>query len=468
MNALFARNASLFFFPAYLILFAVSSGNGFFWDTTHLASLQAWWYYDNNFSFFFLPNEIDSGHPSFFAMLLALMWKLFGANLYVGHILMLPFLIILISETISVSMFYFKDTYGYVAALVLFNPIILGQATLVSPDVVLFSFFFFTLSGIQKGNSIKMLLGSLVLGAVSMRGMMCVAYLYLFAILRQEVSLKSFVKYFFIFSPGFLIACTFLVLHYIHSGWIGYHVNSPWAESFESAGVKGFLRNIVVFGFRMVDMGMVFIWVFMGVAVVFGIRRRSLLSKRTTELLLLWILCFLVSVLLQFFYRYSLLHRYLLPLIAVTTFIFCSVAEEQLTLKQFRRIWILSLMGLLSGNLWVYPDTIAKGWDATLAHLPYYKLREEALHFIKEESIPLGNVSGGFPYNLTGKCIDLNNDTTTFSRLPVEGSPYVLYSNISNDYTDQQLHTFKEDWVPVKKFGGWPVRFVLYRNPSFP
>lgn len=100
-------------------------------------------------------------------------------------------------------------------------------------------------------------------------------------------------------------------------------------------------------------------------------------------------------------------------------------------------------------------------------HLPYYELRKQALHFIKEKNIPLGNVNGGFPYNLTGKCIDLNNDTTTFSKLPPELSPYVLYSNITNDYTDQQLRSFKQDWVPLKKFGGWPVRFVLYKNPSF-
>lgn len=313
----------------------------------------------------------------------------------------------------------------------------------------------------------KVLLGSLVLGAVSMRGMMCVAYLLLFAVLRQDISFKSIFKNTFLFSPGLLIVFVFLALHYAHSGWIGYHPDSPWAASFESAGIKGFARNIVVFVFRMVDMGMIFIWVFMGIAIIYRIKGSITLSKRTTELLLLWILCFLVSVLLQFFYKHSLLHRYLLPLIAITTFIFCSLAEEQLILKQFRYVWLFSLAGLLSGNLWVFPDPIAKGWDATLAHLPYYKLRKEALHYIKEAHIPLGDISGGFPYNLTGKCIDLSSDTTTFLKLPPEQSPYVLYSNISNDYTDQELRSFKEDWISLKEFGGWPVRFVLYKNPSF-
>lgn len=114
-----------FFLLAYLILFAVSLNNGFFWDTTHLASLQAWWYYDHDFKYFFLPTEIDSGHPSFFAMLLALMWKVFGVRIVVGHILILPFSILLIREAIEISKYYFKNKFSYVAALVLFNPIIL-------------------------------------------------------------------------------------------------------------------------------------------------------------------------------------------------------------------------------------------------------------------------------------------------------------------------------------------------------
>lgn len=450
----------------YLILFIISLDHGFFWDTTHLASLQAWWYFDNDFRFFLLPNEIDSGHPTFFAMLLALMWKLFGVRIMVGHMMMLPFILLMIREVWIVSVYYFDRTAPYVAALILFNPIMLGQSTLVSPDVVLFGFFFFTLNGILNNHKLKIIIGALVLGAVSMRGMMCVAYLFLFAVLRQKISMRSVMHYLLIFSPGILIVIIFLALHYTQRGWIGYHTGSPWADSFESAGTKGFLRNIIVFLFRMADMGMVFIWVFMGFAFLKYIRTRFSLSKRTRELLLLWILCFLVSVLLQFFYRHSLLHRYLLPLIAVTTFIFCSFTEEHISFTQFKKVWVLSFAGLLSGNLWVYPDSIAKGWDATLAHLPYYHLRDEALQYLTERKISLEVVYGGFPYNLTGKCIDLSSDTTTYSALPMEKSPYVLYSNISNDFTDQQLYALKNKWIPVEKFGGWPVRFVLYKHPE--
>lgn len=451
---------------AYFILSLISLQNGFFWDTTHLGSLQAWWYYENSFKYFFLPNEIDSGHPSYFAMLLALLWKIFGVNLMVGHLMMLPFLTLLIIEVIKLTEYYFENNFQYVAFLILFNPILLGQATLVSPDIVLLAFFFFTLNAILVKNQWKIIIGALVLGSISMRGMMCIPYLFLFSFFKEDkytfpVLLKSVVP----FVPGALAAFFFLFFHYQFLGWVGYHQNSPWAPSFERVGFSGFFRNCVVFVWRLVDMGMIFIWCIMGGAVLLNMRKGNF-DSRTKELILLLFLCFMCSVLLQFFYKYSLLHRYLFPLISIAVLVVCSVSEKVLSVQYFRKLSIICLLGLLSGNLWVFPDKIAKGWDATLAHLPYYHLRKQALNYLFEKNISVSDVSAGFPYNMSAKCIDLTKDSAQFSLLPMENSPFVLYSNISNDYTDDQLNVLKTKWLPLEKFGGWPIQFVLYKNPS--
>jgi hypothetical protein len=50
---------------------------------------------------------------------------------------------------------------------------------------------------------------------------------------------------------------------------------------------------------------------------------------------------------------------------------------------------VVMLAGLLSGNFWVYPDTMAKGWDATLAHLPYHHLRQKMRQYINRNHIPV-------------------------------------------------------------------------------
>ena len=58
-------------------------------------------------------------------------------------------------------------------------------------------------------------------------------------------------------------------------------------------------------------------------------------------------------------------------------------------------------MGLLTGNLWVYPKIISQGWNATLGHLPYHSLRLDAIDYLNEKSINIEEVASFFPnYNI--------------------------------------------------------------------
>lgn len=76
---------NLFFtFPATFI----------FWDTTHLASAQADWFYTHGTNSLLLPDHIDSGHPPLTGWLLAWVWKIMGKGLIQSHLMMLPFLLV--------------------------------------------------------------------------------------------------------------------------------------------------------------------------------------------------------------------------------------------------------------------------------------------------------------------------------------------------------------------------------------
>ncbi|NLX71778.1 MAG: hypothetical protein GXY94_00535 [Bacteroidales bacterium] len=45
--------------------------------------------------------------------------------------------------------------------------------------------------------------------------------------------------------------------------------------------------------------------------------------------------------------------------------------------KRKLKLYALLLLLMFAGaHFWIYPDRIAKAWDATLAHQPYYALRE--------------------------------------------------------------------------------------------
>lgn len=465
INILKLKSVSLFLL-IYLFLFLLTCNNGFFWDTTHLAAKQAWWFYENGAKVFFIPPSFDSGHPPFFAMLLSACWNIGGVSLVISHLLMLPFMMLLVIQVVIVARHYFRERYFYPAAIILVNPIVLAQCTLVSPDIILLSFFYLTLNAILKKRYFIITVGCVVLCAVSMRGMVVSGVLFLFAVFTNPFSLKGVVGKMVLFLPGFLVAITFLILHYKHTGWVGHHALSPWSPSFEQVGVKGFFRNIIVFGWRMVDMGMFFMWILLGI-IMFKARKKAKHDNNISQLIVLAILIFIFTILPQFFYAHLLMHRYLMPLIGVTSLIFFWYCQQYLAAKSIKIFSIIVIVALISGNLWIYPDNIAKGWDATLGHLPYYSLRHKALAYIKEKQIPLNQISAAFPYDMEDKYIDLKNDTIAFSVKLPEDAPYVLYSNIANQYSDEELNLLKTKFIPVQAFGKWPVRFVLYKNLSY-
>ncbi|HXA01125.1 MAG TPA: hypothetical protein VNW99_04000, partial [Cytophagaceae bacterium] len=95
----------------YLSLTFFVSGNSFFWDTIQLGSSQAHWFYDNDFQYFFLPGNIDSGHPPLFGFYLAILWKFFGRTLEVSHFAMLPFLFGIVIQIYILLKKFFEEKY---------------------------------------------------------------------------------------------------------------------------------------------------------------------------------------------------------------------------------------------------------------------------------------------------------------------------------------------------------------------
>jgi hypothetical protein len=76
------------------ICFLLSLQHAFFWDTTHLASAQADWFYTHGTNSLLLPDHIDSGHTPLTGWLLAWVWKIMGKGLIQSHLMMLPFLLV--------------------------------------------------------------------------------------------------------------------------------------------------------------------------------------------------------------------------------------------------------------------------------------------------------------------------------------------------------------------------------------
>jgi 4-amino-4-deoxy-L-arabinose transferase-like glycosyltransferase len=159
--------------------------NAFFWDTVQLASKHGLFYYENDFSSLLLPDAIDSGHPPFFGMYIALCWKIFGKTLIVSHLSILPFLMGITWQALKFGEKILGEWQTFLFILLLkINPIMAGQSTLVSPDIPLAFFFLLALNSIFNQNNFKnnVLLSISILGLsmISMRGMMVAAALFIF------------------------------------------------------------------------------------------------------------------------------------------------------------------------------------------------------------------------------------------------------------------------------------------------
>ncbi len=457
--------------PALYVL--VSLHHAFFWDTVQLASKHAHHYYQTGFKELLLPESIDSGHPPTFGMAIAGLWLLFGKSLWVSHLVMMPFALgigwlsyHLIREIEVRQVFY----WGML--LLLADPVLASQLTLVSPDVVLTFFFLLGVWSIWKNQSMTLGLAAMGLAVISTRGMMIAAGLFCYDIalryFRSSLPLSYVVKRFIVFTPSGLLALTFLIWHYREAGWIGYHADSEWAPGFILADWTGMLRNLVVYLWRMVDFGRITLWIILLILVWRkGLPRLHAVAGKTRDTLLLFLVMTLVTLPTFLLYQGLHMHRYLLPVFLSFTLLFVAVCKEHRPERLLQPLKWTALVGLLLGNTWVYPKQMSQGWDATLAHLPYYGLRKDMIAFLDKENYAVNHIGSHFPNLGPMELIDLNGRTDGFHKADLQQDSIIFYSNIMNDFSDTDLKEL-EQWDIVHELRSPLVEVILYRRPYSP
>ena len=465
--------------------------NFFFWDTVQLGAQHAHFFYENSFKTLILPNEMDSGHPPFFGFYIAMAWFFFDKTLTVSHLAMLPFLLGIVWQAFKLG----EKTLGawqavFLPLVFICNPIMASQAVLVSPDVVLVFFFLMAFNNILIGNKIGISIAILGLSMISMRGMMVGAMLFIFnfwLLNLRHPNLKldagygakkpniydPYTKAFAVLKPyllGGLCALSFLIFHYLKTGWIGYHGGSEWENAFQRVDFQGFIKNCTILIWRLLDFGHLIVWVIIAICYFILLRgssygKASLIFKNT---LLLWRL-FAFSILILtptlLIYKGLLAHRYLLPIYLILNILCLKLISDLKSSKLQNALYVLLFVGLLSGNFWVYPQPISTGWDATLAHLPYYRLRNDMLRYLDNEGIKRSEVGTAFPNLRPAQLIDLediNLQSANFSPVDFNKNHYIFYSNVMNDFNKKELDILEKEWKKVKILRGGQVVVILY------
>ncbi len=456
----------------------------FFWDTVQLASKQAHHFFENGLCWTPLPPEIDSGHPPVFGYYLALVWHIAGKTLPVSHWAMFPFLCGIVWLLFRLGRRVAGQEWAlWLIPLAFLDPVIAGQSALVSPDIVLACCFLLATEGLLSSRNKWVVAGIFGLCAISMRGMMTAGALFLWqaiahwrpACFFQPKRLSGLA-----FLPGFAFAAWFLWWHQQATGWTGYHAASPWAPAFEATHGLGLFRNLLVIGWRWTDFGRVFEWAILVFLVFRGVDARSkIIGKSEMEGrpphksewsgALLLLLCCLVILLTPSALLYKMLsaHRYFLPLfLAFHVYLFYQLVQSNLDTLKKRGLLVVLLVGMFSGNCWIYPRGISMDWDATLAHLPYHRLRSDMIDYIEQQNIDFQSIGTAFPNINTGENLLLNGDKRQFIEKDFVQNKYILVSNIFNDFSEKDIENLEQEWILIqdKKQGGVWMR--LYKSPE--
>ncbi len=387
---------------------------------------------------------------------------------------MFPFLVGIVWGYYHLVTRFFKGRWLWMTLpLLLLEPTLLAQATMISPDIALTCFFLIALSGMINRRNIVQMVALCGLPLLSTRGIMTIAVVFLAEVGYQwmDKNRKFTIHLIWKYVPAGLIALSWMAYHYTQTGWISYNQEAmPWAGGFESVGLAGFFRNIALLGWRILDFGRISLWIVLVVVLIGLLTKRLTFDQSFRQLSVLWLAPFLIFVPVLARYSGLLQHRYLLQAFVLTGILVLYGLSKFPHARLAKVVYGMLLVTLVSGHFWVYPDKISQGWDSSLAHVPYFQLRHQMIDYIHANDIPSNQVVTGTPNQFPLKETDLTNASWHFtnsddiSKELRDSAPYVFYSNIFNDIPDNFYDELHANWEEVKTFEKRGIRVTLFRN----
>jgi len=454
----------------YLLLFFLSYQLPLFYDNILFSSKIPDHFYQNGFLSFPLPTNIDTGYGPLWSWYIALGWKILGKSLWVNHLLCLPLLITTAWFYLKVASYFLSNDNLWIATvLLLLEPTYLAQSTMASIDALVVMGFMGGLYSIIYNKKWLLVLLSILLAMTSVRGVVLVFVLFVNQLVfqyyqHQKIHTKLILPY--LIPASFFII--WILIHYKQTGYLLVREDSPWATHHQLAGFKQMLNNLKYIVWMLLDFGRLFLHLPLFLLVIFIIwKRKSFHTK--TKILLHWCIWPLLLLTIILCIRTNpILHRYFMVYFLLISILAVCFFTKHLKKKQFNFIFILVFVGLISGHFWIYPDRITQGWDASLAHLPYFKLRSEMMDYINQENINYNEVATGFPmynsYYHTNLIKNKNQFNPLHKRKLLE-SNYIIYTNVCNDFSVADMQLLNSEKFSLEKtMKAYGIKMQLYRR----
>ncbi|SNR32782.1 Dolichyl-phosphate-mannose-protein mannosyltransferase [Lutibacter agarilyticus] len=389
----------LFFVVEYIFLKDLP----FFWDAVS-KSMRAQWFYETNFSQLVLPVNLNSGHPPFWPVLIAVWWKSFGVTLAKSRVLLLIINILVGFQLIKL----FKNTFPkkqnhLLVLIILLEPTLLAQTTIFNNDMILLLFTLMAYNIIVFSKEKKELLLTFAFTGIlfsNLRGMLllfCLLVIQLIFI-RYKLSTKKFNYKPYLIS--ILFFSVFLIYQYSVLGWIIKTPSVNWSEQRNVADVYNILKNIASIGRNLLDYGRIVLFGITFYLLYFLFKKKQFHPSKTSIKLMISIVVFTVGMSIFFmFFTNPIGHRYYMISYILVVLLFLVLVDNYKTILNYKRLYVIVIIAFITGHFWIYPSTISQGWDSSLAYLNYFKLRDDIELFIEKNKILKENIGTNLPLN---------------------------------------------------------------------
>src|ERR1035437_857721 len=174
-------------FLIYSLITVLCINHGYFWDNIQQTSKEAHWFYLTNFHKLLMPvlstqnGIVATGyHPPLIGIMTAALWKVFGYKIWVSHVFIFIWALVLIFNSWKIIRSLFPDKFaGFILLIVLLEPTLLAQFAIASPDFILFTAFIISLRAVLEKKPWLLTIGVFFLCCINMRGIFVGVILFL-------------------------------------------------------------------------------------------------------------------------------------------------------------------------------------------------------------------------------------------------------------------------------------------------
>lgn len=464
---------------AYTLLTIVCINNPYFWDTIQQVSKEGHWFYINNFSSLIAPaynSNIELAntgyHPPLIGIITAFLWKTVGLHLWVSHVFVFLWLLVLIFNTVKIGRLFLSEKHvGFFLLVALLEPTVLTQFAIASPDFILLTAFVLSIRAVLERKYVLLSLSVFILCSINMRGIFIGALLFFchttFVLLQtnSKLRIKTIISILKCYLPTFFILLLYFGYYFKINGWFFSQSTENSHYSLPTNFVT-IAKHLGEFVLRSIENGRIIMWGLLIFTAYLAFKTKSTLSQNTKFILLFFLLLNGLYFTFVFISQMPFSARYFMPQFFLLTILVFWGIEKFFSTQKTMLVVLLILGFELTGNFWIYPDKTAKSWESTLAHIPFYDLREQCFNYIDNEKLNYKDISSGFCLYGDRGYIELKNYGKTVGS--ENKTKYYIYSNISNlsDAFQDELRDVKI-WRPIKKFSKAYVTIIIYQRCDF-